>query len=101
MGEKKIARKIILEKLRKIKPELEAKYGVTKLGVFGSFARDQVTATSDLDVVLEMKQPNLFLAANIKEDLESTLNMTVDLVRFRDRMNPFLKRRIEQEAQYV
>jgi len=37
----------------------------------------------------------------IKQDLEEQLNCPVDIVRYRDRMNEFLKKRIDKEAVYV
>jgi len=42
----------VLEVLRQIKPSLQEKYGVTRLGFFGSVARDEATETSDVDVVM-------------------------------------------------
>jgi hypothetical protein len=37
----------------------------------------------------------------MKQDIEGRLHRRVDIVRLRDKMNPFLKRRIEQEGIYV
>lgn len=96
-----LSRSHVLEVLRNIKPTLHKKYGVTRLGIFGSVAREQATEKSDVDVVMEMKQPNLFTSVNIKEELEIALNAPVDLVRYRARMNVYLKARIEREAVYV
>ncbi len=91
----------VLQVLRDVKPVLEEKYGVTHLGVFGSVARNEATPESDIDVVIEMKEPSLFTAVHIKEALEEALNMRVDLVRYREQMNTYLKARIEKEAVYV
>ena len=94
-------RQSALSALERCKPMLQAKYQVTRLGLFGSVARGEMREGSDVDVVIEMERPNLFLAANIKEELESIFQCPVDLVRYRERMNPMLKRRIEREAIYV
>lgn len=91
----------VLEILRQIKPSLQEKYGVTRLGIFGSVARDEATETSDVDVVMEMEQPNLFMRVHIKEELENALDKPVDVIRYRERMNTFLKRRIDLDAVYV
>ncbi|MBC6480650.1 MAG: nucleotidyltransferase family protein [Hormoscilla sp. GM7CHS1pb] len=91
----------VLEVLRQIKPSLQEKYGVTRLGIFGSVARDEATETSDVDVVMEMEQPNLFMRVHIKEELEEALDKPVDVIRYRERMNTFLKRQIDLEAVYV
>ena len=90
-----------IEILQKHKQELSEKYGVTRIGIFGSLARDEATEESDMDVVVEMTKPDLFLMVHIKEMLESVMHCQVDIVRYRDRMNSFLRRRIDTEAVYV
>ena len=42
--------------LKKHKDYLAEVYGVTRLGIFGSFVRGEQTSTSDIDVVIEMKK---------------------------------------------
>ncbi len=96
-----IERGKVLEVLGQLKPILKDKYGVIRLGIFGSFARNEATESSDVDVVLEMEEPNLFMIVHIKAEIEQTLGKTVDLVRYRERMNPYLKCRIDREAIYV
>lgn len=91
----------VLEILSQLKPSLIEKYGVTQLGVFGSVARDQATANSDVDIVMQIERPNLFASVNIKLELEEALRVPVDLVRYRKRMNAHLKHRIEQDVLYV
>ncbi len=44
------------------------------------------------------KTPDPFALVHIKDDIEKGLKRRVDIVRFRERMNPFLKRRIEKEG---
>jgi len=56
---------------------------------------------SDIDVVVELKTQDLFDLIGIKLDLEEELSRQVDIVSYRDKMNNFLKRRIEKEAVYV
>lgn len=94
-------RQSILKELERHKPQLQEKYHVTRLGVFGSLARGETHESSDVDVVIEMERPNLFVVVNIKEELEALLQCSVDVVRLRERMNPALKRRIEQDAIYL
>jgi len=38
----------------------ERDYGVKRIGVFGSFARNEADETSDVDIVVEMTEPDLF-----------------------------------------
>ncbi len=93
-------RETVLSELREHKQELE-KYGVTKIGIFGSVARDEAREESDVDVVVELKTPDLFLMVDLKEKLESILGTKVDLIRYGKRMNQFLKNRIDKEGVYV
>ena len=83
------------------KNELANRYGVTKLGIFGSVARDEVAEANDVDVVVEMKKPDLFYMVHIKEELEEALHCPVDIVHYRKRMNEFLKKRINRDVIYV
>lgn len=86
--------------LRATRSELVEKYGVERIGIFGSVARDEATNDSDVDVVVQMK-PDLFMLVHVKELLEEKFDSPVDIVRYREKMNQFLKKRIEEEAVYV
>jgi hypothetical protein len=56
-------------------------YSPTKIGVFGSVARGENTAESDLDLLINLKQPiDLFTFMEIWDDLEEILKIKVDLV---------------------
>ena len=91
----------IIEILSKYKSENSAVYGILEIGLFGSVARGLTTDSSDVDVFVKTKEPNPFTIVHIKEELEKEFNMHVDIVRFRENMNPFLKQRIENEGIYV
>lgn len=96
-----LRREFVLEILQRHKVEFAERYGVTKLGIFGSVARGDAAADSDVDVVFETETPNLFRTARMKQELEDLLACPVDVVRLRENMNFHLKRRILQEATYV
>ncbi len=87
-----------LARLRELKRE---EFGIRRIGVFGSVARDEITEASDVDVVVELEEPDLFALIGIKQELERYLGRSVDVVRYRERMNAYLKHRIEKEAIYV
>ncbi len=89
-----------LDILSKHKSELSAKYGVTRIGIFGSVARNEATNSSDIDIVVEMP-PDLFQMVHMKEELEQLLVSSVDLIRYQKYLNALLKRRIDSEAIYV
>lgn len=89
-----------LSTLKQHKEELSSRYGITRLGVFGSVARDEATQTSDVDIVVEMP-PDLFQMVHLKEELEEILVASVDLIRYQKYLNTLLKHRIDKEAIYV
>ena len=46
-------RQIILQTLQQLKSELEAKYGVSELALFGSYSRNEQTEESDIDIMID------------------------------------------------
>ena len=91
----------VIEILSDYKNEFANKYGIVTIGIFGSMARDEAHNASDVDVVVQIKEPDLFMLVGIKNDLEERLHRSVDIVTYRDNMNQFLKRRIDREAVYA
>ncbi len=83
--ENKMQTKIdILKQLKSSKTFLSNKYNISKLGLFGSFARDEASLDSDIDILFEVedgKKLSLFDYLNLARDLEQTLLVKVDLVR--------------------
>lgn len=96
-----ISRDEILQQLRALKPLFEKQYGVTRIGVFGSVARNEAQEDSDIDVVVEMREANLFYRVHIQEILEADFKRPVDVIRYRETMNHYLKARIDREAVYA
>ena len=91
----------ILSILRDYKKQFADEYGITALGVFGSTASDQDHVDSDVDVVIQMSKPDFFILAGIKSELEEKFHKPVDIVTYRQKMNQFLKSRIDRDAVYV
>ncbi len=71
------------------------------LGLFGSAAQNKTNEYSDIDIVVKLEKQDLFNIIGIKQDLEDTLHTQVDIISYRERMNAFLKQRIDKEAVYV
>ena len=90
----------VIKKLRHLKPELEQRYGVTRIGIFGSVARNEAHDKSDIDIVVDMS-PDLLKRVSLKAELELLFGKKVDVVRYWHGMNNYLKARIDQEAVYV
>lgn len=91
----------VLSYLEDFKVRNKGKYHILKLGLFGSFSRDEVEEDSDIDIVVELETPKMFDLIGIKQDLEEAFACPVDIVRMRKNMNKFLKNRIEKEAIFV
>ena len=94
-------REEIIKLLKSYKPIAEGKYGLTRIGIFGSVARGEHTHNSDVDICYEGRVPTLLTLDLIQTDLERLLGCPVDLVRMRDGMDSLLKERINKEAIFV
>jgi predicted nucleotidyltransferase len=79
--------------------ELDKK--VDKIGIFGSFARDEALNDSDIDIVVEMHKADMFTLIKIKQDIEKHFMKKVDVIQLRDKMNKLLKNRILKDAIYI
>ena len=87
--------------LQRFKQEHGNEYGITRLGIFGSVAREEQTAESDVDVLVEAPVMSLFTRMDIKERLEEMMGVPVDVVRKTEFMRPRFKARVEKEVIYV
>lgn len=96
-----MSRSDIIQTLKVFKEQHTEEYGIQLMGIFGSVARDEAKPDSDLDVIVKIKTPNPYIIVHIKEDIEEQLQLSVDIVRLRDKMNPFLRKRIEKDVVYV
>lgn len=79
-----VTRKQILFFLDTNKYYLEEKFNVSKIGIFGSFAKGTEDENSDIDIIVEFKDgtENLFEIKNaMKEFIGNYLNIKVDLCR--------------------
>lgn len=91
----------VLAILRDFKQNFADKYGILEIGIFGSIARGEEREDSDVDICIRTKTPDPFALVHIKEEIENRVQRHVDIVRMREKMNPFLKERIEKEGVYV
>ncbi len=91
----------VLAILRDFKQNSADKYGILEIGIFGSLARGEEREDSDVDICIKTRTPDPFILVHIKEEIEKLVHRHVDIVRMREKMNPFLKERIEKEGVYV
>ena len=67
--------------LTSLKPELESKFHVKSIGIFGSAVRNDFTPESDIDVLYEFRDTvSLFKLVRLQNELERKLSKKVDLV---------------------
>lgn len=87
--------------LRQNKAELQQKFGITRLGLFGSTARNTATSNSDVDILVAFDGPATSKRYfGVQFYLEDLFDRPVDLVTekaLRDELRPY----IEQECLYV
>ena len=93
-----------LEEIRALlethKGYLERKYRVKRIGVFGSYARNEQNAGSDVDILVEFYEPIGWEFVDLKEELENILGMPVDLVTVKG-LKKRLRDKILKEVVYA
>ena len=84
--------------LKEHKEELKNNYGITEIGVFGSYARKEQTKKSDIDILVEFDQvPDLLKFIELERKLQRYLGRRIDLVR-KKTIRQELKKGILSEA---
>ena len=66
--------------LRQNRTEIKRRFGVKRLGVFGSYARGEEKETSDVDILVELSKPTFDGFIGLADYLEALLGKKVDLV---------------------
>jgi predicted nucleotidyltransferase len=90
-----------LELLKRSKPQLQARFGVTRLALFGSAARDTAGAGSDVDVLVAFDGPATSSRYfGVQFYLEDLLGRPVDLVTEKA-LRPELRPFVEQDLAHV
>lgn len=97
---KQIDKTNILNYLKEHYSEFKNKYNVEKIGLFGSYARDEATENSDIDIFVKMK-PSLFDMVAIKEQIENDLNRKVDIIREHKNIKPIFLKMIQKDLIYA
>lgn len=86
--------------LRICKPILEKEYGVARLAVFGSYARSEQSEASDVDLLVELRQPMGLRFVHLAEFLETVVGLKVDLLT-PDAIKPNRREHIMKDLIYV
>ncbi len=84
-----------------MKPYLRREYGVSEIGLFGSYVRNEQTEDSDLDVLVELDEPvGLFDLVRLENELGERLDVDVDLVT-KGSLKPRIKARVTDDVVYA
>ena len=81
-------------------PELGDRYGVESLGVFGSVARGDAGAASDVDVLIAFRKGvryTMMTLTDVKDRLESVIDRRVDLVTDHDGLRPRFRAAVSRD----
>ena len=93
-----------IEELKKVIKEnervLREEYKISKIGIFGSFARNEQSESSDVDILVDFSEPVGFLFFQAERFLSEKLSMKVDMVT-EDAIKPRIKDKIMKELVYV
>ncbi len=88
----------IIETIEGMKSELASRYGVQALYLFGSYARNEQTEQSDVDLLVDFKTvPDLLTFLEIEEFIADKVGSRIDLVPKR-KLKDRLKAQILKEA---
>lgn len=93
----------IVEFLQNNRKLLLERYHVTKIGLFGSFARNEQKETSDVDLLIELEEgtQNIYdLKDSLKQFLSIAFNRSVDIARDKY-LKPYAREQILKDALYV
>jgi predicted nucleotidyltransferase len=80
----------ILEKLRAHKPELQRKYPISRVGVFGSYARGEATPNSDIDIAVEITGVMGLNFIAMADEIEDLFGVKTDVVPLRSIKTQYL-----------
>jgi len=93
--------KDIMQILRDEKKNLQEKFGIVSIGLFGSHAKGTEHHGSDVDLLVELSEARFDSLAGLQIYLERKLEKHVELIRKRKGLSERFLRRIERDIQYV
>jgi len=93
---------IVLKKIEAAAPAIRTQFGVTKIGIFGSFARGEQTKKSDVDVLVDFAQgyATLHNFIGLSDYLEALFRRKVDLLT-EPSISKYIRPYIEQDVIWI
>ena len=87
--------------MAEFKSQFGDKFGIIRLGIFGSVAREENNENSDIDIVVEVKKPSLTIMYELEQSLKALFGCDVDLIRYRQSLRPLFKSNIQKDVVFV
>lgn len=100
LTEQSLTKEKIVTILKKENPYLKRKYHVSKIGLFGSYARGDYNQKSDVDLLVEFSKPLGFEYFDLKNHVEQKLKKNVDLVNIKS-LHRVIKDDILAESEFI
>ena len=91
----------VLNILRDYKLKAQVKYGITKLGLFGSYARGNQNDKSDIDIIFDGGSPSSITIAHMESELEMLTEIPVQMTMYHDKLSERFLRNINRDVIYV
>jgi predicted nucleotidyltransferase len=95
--------KEVLQYLASNKQDISRRYHLTKLGIFGSYARNEQTAASDLDLLVDFEEntPDIYgIKLRMRSEMQEVFRMPIDICSEKW-INPIFRKQILEDAIYV
>jgi len=89
-----------IKKINQHRRELEERFKVKRIAIFGSYIRGEQIPQSDIDIIVEFKEPVGLLFVHLADFLEEILETKVDLLTI-DAIKPNRRKYIMEEMVYV
>jgi len=96
-----MTKEYILDLLRENKEDLQKKYTVNKIGLFGSYATDKATKQSDIDIFVQFNQHTFDNVAGLWNFLEELYHTKIDLFRENKRSKGAIYEHIKKETIFI
>jgi predicted nucleotidyltransferase len=87
--------------LREFSRKYAERYGIDRIGIFGSVARGDNNGNSDIDIYYEGKPQSLMNSLDLHGELENLFGVKIDLIRKHFNMSKSLLERIHRDVIYV
>jgi predicted nucleotidyltransferase len=95
----------IIEKNMDVISSLCDRHKVAKLFVFGSVLNDEFNSSSDIDLLVDFREVNLYDYADnyfgLKTSLETLLKRPIDLLEDKAVLNPYLRKSIDASKRKI